>query len=170
MKLEYETTLEDLITTGAKSLSRSTGLKRARQRGLSGSAVAAWIVGYACWNGPAYQRLVLGFTLAALALLVYWYTDKFLTRRKLRTLYLRQLEGRFPLKTIVEANPDNLEYSQAGEKLSKSWDSLDSVRESPSGLDLYFKNGSLIAIPLRAFQDSSRREEFLSLVRANQPG
>lgn len=160
MKLEYQSTLDDVIETQMLWLRDIKTVAKWRiWGGFYWILIATLIFTFA--TGPTINRLLIGVFLGGLVGGNLVFNAENALKRKMKKLILKK-EGTFePATAVVTVSGSIIEFSSRGTTVEFNLQDIESLENEKSGLVVNFKKGRILYIPSYAFNGDDEKDMWL---------
>lgn len=169
MRIEYETTLEEIADAYLRVVSRSNLLRR--QRWVGSLIIFGLISGIvSVWAFFIVEGLLFGYILlilfGAVAAGVYWWKSfPKLMKRHCMKYAKEQLQTVGPQRFAVELRDDSIWTKQGSTQISFDWSNLDEMIDSSDGIEMYMRDGGFVFVRNKGFKSQEEREQFKEIVK-----
>ncbi len=165
MKLTYDSTLDDVVETAARSFLRSAAYKTNRWRGAVLCAVVFGVLGFLGFHSAQNIDLpVVCVVAAAWGAGLYVFGYKTSVRRRIVKYVATEMQGPWPRTTSLEITEGKLISLTAGATTTYLLSDLMSVNDDARFIELSFTTKGLCLVPLCAFDDTDEKTRFLSAI------
>jgi hypothetical protein len=176
MKIQKETSLEDMLDTYRRTLANTESIRAIRSRQIWTSTAAAGAAGFATWtiqalrNGdPLVRVLPIALVVATVAsvsvFFVYrWWYDRTVAKHAKR-IVAEQFEKLKSRHFEIEAGPESIRIRQDGMEVTHGWADLEKVTDTGDALELSFRT-ALVVVRRKDFASETDRTEFLEFTKA----
>lgn len=169
VKLEYESTLEDVSEPQVRHFLRSKSFIHQRLRGAFWAGVSAMAVFYVIGSfGDSSRSWWIYPIVFLVGFLVVYSTHRDTVSKRIRRYVKRELGHRMPSATIYDVSDSQIHCSSLGAETIFALDTLSDVNEDTERLELVFGDAGLCTIPLRVFRDAEHKSAFLNSIRREQ--
>jgi hypothetical protein len=166
MRIEYETTLDEIADTHLRVAERSKLARRRRWLDTLWVAVltAAFLVLWLSLRGATLTEICIYAGLGALlGSGAYWLNFRRGMKRRVLKHLQEQMQGDDPLHFAVELRDDCIWAQQGTTKLLFEWSNVVEITDSPEGIEIYMRDGGFVFVRSRGFPDQEAREQFKTL-------
>ncbi len=166
MKLTCEATLDDVVEPSFRLFLRSKTYVTNRWRD---SAIWAGIFALFAYLGfHSNPNVNIVWVCAAASIwgaVIHLLTYKGTVRRRIQKYVEREMKGPWPRTSDYEITTDKVIYTGSGVSTSFNLTDLTGIVEDAKRLELTFGDKGLCLVPLRAFQSTEEKAEFLAQIQ-----
>jgi hypothetical protein len=167
MRIEYETTLDEIVYTHLRVAQQSTQSRRLRRQTTCWMGVFTWLVVFVLlgiYNLTPVQRSVLASLGAVVIAAVTWRNYP----RNMRKHILRCLQDGMPasgrMHVSVELREDCIWTKQGHTQLSFDWTNVREIVDSADGIEFLMRDGGYVMVRSKGFPNHETRENFKEIV------
>ena len=171
MRVEYDTTIEEIADACMRAYSRAAKVAYLRRRGALWTAALTGVIGYlllANMGALSSAGLMIGGVGVAVAAGGYWLDFYKSMRRRIEKGLKEQMQTGGPTHFAVQLNDDCIWTKQGATQVSYDWGNLKEVVDAGDAIELQMRDGGFVVIRNKAFNDAQQRESFLRSVKERQ--
>ena len=158
MKIEYDTTIDEMITTQMLWLRDTKTFEKWMAWGVFYWLGIVFLVVY-FGNGPLFNKLLVGFLFGGVIGGRMVFNPKSMIRKRLRKVLVKKLGSDNTVPASLLLTEDRLEYSTNNSSIAMLLKDLAKVEEIEDGLFLDFTKGNINYIPFCAFENDAEKEK-----------
>ena len=159
MRIEYDTTIDEMVTTQMLCLRGSSSFSKCRNWGLFYWAGITFLVIY-FGSGPVISKALVGLLFGALIGGRMTLDPKSIARNRIRKVLMRKLGSQTSFPSSIQLTDDEIEYSANHSTISFQLNDLSTVEEINNGLLLDFTRSNIQYIPDSAFKSNVEKIEW----------
>ena len=170
MKIQYESTIEDVSEPHIRQYLRSSSYRRQRLLEPIWGGVGTLVAFYAITTFTSYSPNTWWIYLIVFALgwlCIFLTIRDTISKRILKYLKL-EIGHKLPSSSEYLVSDSKLHCSSLGADIVFNLEDLSSVDEDSERIELLFGDVGLSIIPLRAFDDVDHKESFLQILKREQ--
>lgn len=161
MKLTYDSTLDDVVETAFRLYQRGRTYRTNRWLGAAICAVAFAVLAFLGFHSAQNVNLpALILVAAAWGAALYLFGCKHSVRRRIQKYVTSEMPGPWPRPAVCEITDDTLTGTASGVTFLLA--DLTAVTGDTRYLQLTFGSKGICLIPLRAFEDTSHKTNFIN--------
>ncbi len=170
MRIEYETTLDDIADVHLRMAQRSRLAQRARWQGalwivvLTSVILLLWLLHLGV---PLAERCAISAFGAIGSAGGYWLNYHRSMKRRILKHLREQMHTDGPLHFAVELREDCIWTKLATTQLSFDWMNLQEIIDTPDWVELRMRDGSFVIVRSRGFPSQEAREQFKKIANTN---
>jgi hypothetical protein len=165
MKVRFDFTLEDLVDSSERALSRSRTIRSLRMKSRLLSAFLCGVVVFLAKAGPPETKLLWAGIFAILAAAAHPYLVGRTRRRQLLKVFRERFSGPGPFTCEVELTSSGVTINQAGTQSTRPWSKIAEVKDAEDSIEIISPQTGFIVVRNRAFGSTEERRQFLELAR-----
>lgn len=164
MKIEYQTTIDEMVTTQMYWL---------RNSGVFGQ----WVAWGALWwvsigalvfyfaEGPLINRLLVSVIFGGIVGGTMIFGHKSMIRQRMRKVFVRRIGSDQPIPATILLDDGKIEYRADNVSIAFRLEDLARVEEPDDGIFLDFARGNVLFIPNSAFTSQQERGNWKSALK-----
>jgi hypothetical protein len=169
MNLEYETTLEDISEPQIRHYLRSKTFQKQRFTEPIRTGIVSIFTIYLITLMRDSSMPWWSYPLAFLAgYSVIYITLRDTVTKRMQKYIKNEIGHKLPATTRYIIENGKIRCDSLGAEITFNLDSLSEIREDTTHLELDFGDVGLCTIPVRAFKDTSHKNDFLNNIRREQ--
>lgn len=163
MRIEYETTLDDIADAHLRAVARSKLVRRTRWQSTFLMAVFTPVLVFLLLShlgatlGECYVFAGLGAVLGAGG---FWMNYRPSMKRRALKYLREQMQSDGLLHFAVELREDCIWTKQGQTQLSFDWTNVREIRDSADGIEFRMGDGGFVIVRSRGFPSQAAREQF----------
>ncbi len=169
MRIEYETTLDEIADAHLRAAARSKLARRARWQGTLWIVVLTAFLLYLLFSlrGATFaERCIISGLGAIVGAGGYWLTYQRSMKRRILKYLREQMHIDGPLHFAVELCEECIWTKQNTTQLSFDWANVQEVLDSPDGIEFRMRDGGFVIVRSRGFPSQEAREQFKEVANA----
>ena len=169
MRVQFDFTIDDLVDSAERAVSRSPVARSWRWQGMLASCVLSAAIAYVAVPGSAGRRLFAAAVGALICAAIYPFSVGRSRKRRLRKYFREQFGGEGPYSCEVELTPAGLVTVQQGTRSERAWSTITAIRVTDNSVDFVTKGAGSLVVRNRAFSSAEQHDAFVTLARSYAP-
>jgi hypothetical protein len=169
VKVKFEFTIDDLVDSAGRAVSRSPAARGWRTQRLVVPCVLSAIVAYLVVPGSGERKLFAAVVAAAMCAAILPFTGRGSRKRRLEQYFREQFGGDGPFSCEVELTPTALVSVQRGTRTERAWPTVTQIQVTDNSVDFITQGAGSLVVRNRAFASREERDAFVSLARSYAP-
>lgn len=169
MKVKFDFTVDDLVDSAERAVSRSAVARGWRWQGMLASCVLSAVVAYMVVPGSPERRVFAAAVGAVICAALYPFSVGRSRKRRLQKYFREQFGGDGPFTCEVELTPGGLVTVQAGTRSERAWSTVTAIQVTDNSVDFLTKGAGSLVVRNRAFSSAEQRDAFVKLARSYAP-
>lgn len=168
MRIEYETTLDEIADAHIRAIWRSKLARRTRWQSTIWVAVltsAALFFLLSFEGATIAERLFFCGLGAAVGAAGYWLTYRWSIKRRVFKYLREKMKPEVPLHFAVELRDDCIWTRLGRTQLAFDWSNLAEIFDCEDGIELPMRDGGFVIVRNKGFPSPEARQEFMKIVQ-----
>ena len=169
MKVKFDFTMDDLVDSAGRTVSRSAVARGWRAQRLIVPCLLSAVVAYLVVPGSQERKLVAAVIAAAICAAIAPFSGAGSRKRRLEQYFREQFGGDGPFSCEVELTPAALVSTQRGMRTERAWPTITQIQVTDNSVDFITQGAGSLIVRNRAFASREERDAFVSLARSYAP-
>ena len=169
MKVKFEFTIDDLVDSAGRAVSRSAAARGWRTQRLVLPCVLSAIVAYLVVPGSGERKLFAALIAAVICAAILPFSGGGTRKRRLERYFREQFGGHGPFTCEVELTPACLVSVQRGLRAERAWPTITQILVTDNSVDFITQGAGSLIVRNRAFASREERDAFVTLARSYAP-
>lgn len=163
MKIEYDTTIDEMVTTQMLWLRGTNTVEKWQAWGVFYWSAIMFLIVY-FGNGSLISKSLAGFVVGGVIGGRMVFDPKSMIKKRIRKILVKKLGSESSIPSTVQITEDKFEYSSNNSNISFHLKDLSEIEEVDDGLLLNFTQGNINYIPDSAFQSDAEKIKWKNLL------
>lgn len=169
MKVKFEFTIDDLVDSAERTVSRSAVARGWRAQRLILSCALSAVVAYLVVPGSDERKLFAAVIAAVICAAILPFSRGGSRKRRLEQYFREQFGGHGPFTCEVELTPASLISVQRGLRAERAWPTITQIQVTDNSVDFITQGAGSLIVRNRAFASREERDAFVKLARSYAP-
>ena len=165
MKIQFESTIDEVVDAQIRLFKKSKSAKRWKLQGL----ILAPLLFIGFYFGiPDEQniKLIFAFLASIIFIAIYLGTYKKTIKKRTKKLIIEQLGTDNPIPSEYEFNEEALIFRKMGTEIKINWNSIKKINENDKDIEFLIDKGDIAIIPNRIFASAKQKEKWLKFAKS----
>lgn len=169
MKVKFDFTIDDLVDSAGRTVSRSTVARGWRMQRLVVPCVLSAVVAYLVVPGSDERKLFAAVIATVICAAILPFSGRSTRKRRLEQYFREQFGGDGPFTCEVELTPAALVSVQRGTRTERAWPTITQIQVTDDSVDFITQGAGSLIVRNRAFASREERDAFVTLARSYAP-
>ena len=169
MRVKFDFTIDDLVDSAERTVSRSPVARGWRTQRLMVPCVLSAVVAYLVVPGSNERKLFATAIAAVICAAILPFSGGGTRKRRLERYFREQFGGDGPFSCEVELTPASLVSVQRGMRTERAWSTITQIQVTDDSVDFITQGAGSVIVRNRAFASREERDAFVSLARSYAP-